>query len=114
MTYVTVVGVKESTRAGRVTVNSLDPLVNYPLSTIIVYTRMTLVCSYTRLTGYLFPWPLYSNDELHAMVIAPIGENRRYPQNSTVGGRNSRSGPCAEQKNVLPLLHIEPPLPGSV
>jgi hypothetical protein len=74
---------------------------------------MTLMCSYTLLTGYLFPWPLYSNDKLHATVIAPTGENRRYPQNSRVGGRNSRSGPCAEQKNVLPLLHIETPLPDS-
>lgn len=74
---------------------------------------MTPVCSYTRLTGYLFPWPLYSKDELHATITVPTGENRRYPQNSKVGGRNSRSEPCAERKNVLPLLNIEPPLPGS-
>lgn len=74
---------------------------------------MTLVCSYTRLTGYLFPWPLYSNDELQATIIVPTGENRRYPQNSRVDGRNSRSGPCAERENVLPVLHIEPPLPWS-
>jgi hypothetical protein len=94
-------------------VNSLDPPVNYPLSAVRVYTRMTLVCYYTRLTGYLFPWPLHSS-ELHATVIVHTTENRRYPQNSRVGGRNSRSGSCAEQINVLPLLHIEPPLPAKV
>lgn len=74
---------------------------------------MTLVCSYTRLTGYLFPWPLYSNYELYATVNLPTGENHRYPQNSRMGGRNSRSRPCAEQKDVLPLLHIEPSTPWS-
>jgi hypothetical protein len=57
---------------------------------------------------------MYSNDKLNAKATLPTGENRRYPQNSKVGGHNSRSGPWAEQKKVLPLLHIDPPLPGHV
>jgi hypothetical protein len=50
-----------------------------------------------RLVVSFTPWPLY-----------PQGKSSRYSLNRTLGGPQSQSGCCGEEKNVLPLSGTEP------
>jgi hypothetical protein len=61
-------------------------------STILDFgTRWRWVVSFT-------PLPLYTR-----------GKSLRYPLDGRLGGPQSQSGRCREEKNLFPLLGIEPP-----
>jgi hypothetical protein len=47
------------------------------------------------------------NTELHARPLYPQRNRSRYPFDRRLGGPNSRSGLCGEEKNFLPLPGIQ-------
>jgi hypothetical protein len=48
------------------------------------------------------------NGQLHAPAALPQGKNTWYPLDRRLGGPQSRSGHCDEEKNSQPSSGIEP------
>jgi hypothetical protein len=50
------------------------------------------------------------SDQLHASAALSPGENPWYPLGRKLGGPQSRSGRCGEEKNPQPLSGLETPI----